>query len=356
MYGYEISFMPVGKESQSGDAIALRTGNLHGGREEQTVILIDGGFQDTGEEVVKEILNFFGTNIIDVVVSTHPDQDHIGGLATVLEKLDVRALLMHQPWEFLPQSQLPDAVESTVALCKKAKERGIRILGQPFADECAYNIIGGHMRVVGPSRDYYMKLLPEFDDDGKPAGMRQGIMNKATAIVDEVKSWIYEARDKDSIGNDGETSATNNSSVMLEVTVDGRRLLFTGDAGIPALAEAAAFMKYPRGNNFAVIQIPHHGSRHNVGTEILNQIVGDIGSQQNPQITAVVSCALKGESQKHPNKRVLNAFTRRGVECYKTQGKDIEWNGFVTGHNAPPRNLRYAHPCPFYEKVEQEED
>ncbi|MBF4307570.1 MBL fold metallo-hydrolase, partial [Vibrio anguillarum] len=45
--GYEIDFLGVGEESKSGDAIALRYGNLHGHRDEQTVVVIDGGFQST---------------------------------------------------------------------------------------------------------------------------------------------------------------------------------------------------------------------------------------------------------------------------------------------------------------------
>ena len=357
MFGYEIFFMPVGEESQSGDAIALRTGNLDGGREEQTVILIDGGFQATGEYLVEKIPAFFHTNTIDFVVSTHSDQDHIGGLATVLEELDVRALLMHQPWEFLSQSQLPDAVDSAIALYKQAKEKGIPILGQPFANEWAENIKGGHMRVVGPSRNYYMQLLPEFDSAGKPADVRSGIMAKAAKIVDEAKSWVLETMGKDSISDDMDTSATNNSSVMLEITVDEKRILLTGDAGIPALENAAAFMGCLPGENLAVIQIPHHGSRHNVGPTVLNQIVGDIGNQKNPPIDAVVSCALDGESQKHPNKRVLNAFTRRGVRCYKTQEKSVNRKGgCVVHHNAPNRGLTPIPQCPFYDKVEQDDD
>ena len=355
MFGYEIYFLPVGKESQSGDAIVVRTGNLFGRREEQTLILIDGGFKETGEFLVADTIpKFFGTDRIDMVVSTHPDQDHIGGLVTVLEGIKVDALLMHQPWELC--AQLPDAVDAAVELHKKAKERNVAILKQPFAGELAGHIKGGFIRVVGPTRDYYTELLPDFDDSGKPASIRQMLMDKAAEKADEVKGLVLETMDKDSIGNDGDTSATNNSSVMLEITVDGKRILFTGDAGVPALENAAAFMGCSPGENLAVIQIPHHGSRHNVGSEVLNQIVGGISSQKNPLMEAVVSCALNGESQKHPNKRVINAFTRRGVNCYKTQGKGIEWSGYVTAHNAPARNLKTAQPCPFYDKVEPEDD
>ena len=75
--GYEVDVLGVGKESKSGDANVLRWGNLHGSRSEQKVVLIDGGFQETGEDVVSHIKRHYGTTLVDAVVSTHPDQDHV---------------------------------------------------------------------------------------------------------------------------------------------------------------------------------------------------------------------------------------------------------------------------------------
>ena len=45
--GIEIDFIRAGEESNSGQAIALRFGNLFGLRAEQTVIVVDGGFSET---------------------------------------------------------------------------------------------------------------------------------------------------------------------------------------------------------------------------------------------------------------------------------------------------------------------
>lgn len=95
---YEIDFLAVGDESKGGDAIALRYGNLTGPRDEQTVIVIDGGYADTGQQLVDHITKRYNTNRVDIVLSTHPDQDHVSGLEVVIEKLYVGQLLMHQPW------------------------------------------------------------------------------------------------------------------------------------------------------------------------------------------------------------------------------------------------------------------
>jgi hypothetical protein len=59
--GYEVDFQAVGEGERSGDAIALRYGNLNGSRAEQTVITIDGGTLESGDELVKHIRNFYGT-------------------------------------------------------------------------------------------------------------------------------------------------------------------------------------------------------------------------------------------------------------------------------------------------------
>ena len=90
--GYEVDIIGVGQESKSGDAIAIRWGNLFGSRSAQTVVIIDGGFRETGEDVVEHITKYYGTDSIDTVISTHPDQDHINGLAVVLDEFVVGQL------------------------------------------------------------------------------------------------------------------------------------------------------------------------------------------------------------------------------------------------------------------------
>ncbi|WP_394141280.1 S-layer homology domain-containing protein [Cytobacillus oceanisediminis] len=55
-------------------------------------MLVDGGKRDAGDEVVA-YLHKLGINTIDVMVSTHPDSDHIGGLIDVLEQVDVKQVV-----------------------------------------------------------------------------------------------------------------------------------------------------------------------------------------------------------------------------------------------------------------------
>src|SRR5687768_13513744 len=95
---YEVDFLPVGDGERSGDAIAVRFGNLNDPNQ-QYVVVIDGGFTDTGMELVTHIKKFYNTTHVDLVISTHPDSDHAAGLSVVLSELTVSQLWMHKPWE-----------------------------------------------------------------------------------------------------------------------------------------------------------------------------------------------------------------------------------------------------------------
>src|SRR5262249_37948843 len=95
---YQVDFFPVGDGSKSGDAIAMRFGDFSDHLKTQ-VVVIDGGFQSSGDALVKHIREEYGTTYVDLVVSTHPDNDHSSGLAPVIEELTVGQLWMHKPWE-----------------------------------------------------------------------------------------------------------------------------------------------------------------------------------------------------------------------------------------------------------------
>ena len=78
---FEIDFLSV-EAKDSGDAIALRY-QINGAT---SIHVVDGGFQDTGDHVVEHIRKYYGTSaVVDRVVGTHPDGDHLAGLPTVLE-------------------------------------------------------------------------------------------------------------------------------------------------------------------------------------------------------------------------------------------------------------------------------
>lgn len=362
--GYEVDFLPVGEE-QSGDAITLRFGNVFGERNEQVVVVIDGGFADTGKQVVEHLRKYYKTDRVDLVVSTHPDADHAAGLETVLKECQVGSLWMHQPWNHTDdiakmfkdgritdnsvREALRKSLDEARALERIAQARRIPIV-EPFTGirDTSQAIV-----VLGPSKPFYESLLPGFRGAPEPVAQPTGLFTKALRSAEEVIKRIAENWNIETLDDTGETSAENNSSTILLVAIGNQCLLFTADAGIPALTQAVDLLVNAKidFSKLSFIQVPHHGSKRNVGPTILNRLLGPKLSQESNLRTAFVSVA-KPEGEKHPSKKVLNAFRRRGAPVVATGGGSK--CNYLNAPGWPARDgWIAAEALPFYGQVEE---
>lgn len=367
---YEVDFLAVGDESKSGDAIAFRFGNLSGRREEQAVVVIDGGFKDDGQRLIDLIKKYYNnTNIIDLVIATHPHGDHTAGLETILEEMYVKEFWMHRPWDEthtnnisrwftdgrVTDSSVRDSLKKSLdtarELEKIANQNNIPII-EPFVG-IAQDFGFGRIDIVGPTEEYYESLLPDFASTPESKDIFGSILTGTMRRVTEIASRAFETWGLETLDDSGETTAENNSSAITLLRVDNKYLLFTGDAGIPALTNAADLLEENgiTNENYSFIQVPHHGSKKNIGRTILNSLVGPKlpEEQRNKKkMSAFCSCAIKGEP-KHPAKKVANAFKRRGAPVFQTKGRPILY------YNDAPDRVGYTNidPLPFYDEVEE---
>lgn len=341
---WEVDFMAVGQGERSGDAIALRFGNLTGLRSEQTVLVIDGGTQESGEKLVEHIKTYYKTTRVDAVLSTHPDADHASGLSVVLESLEVGTLFMHQPWnhaEYIQhlfndgrvtttglEERVWRALQNACDLEKIANRKKIPIV-EPFSDE--------DPMVLSPSRAFYQEQLASFRcmpaqrEKEASAALFELFRDLIKVVGRALESWFQETlADPD----EGATSAENNSSVILLFPLGEERFLFTADAGVPALRQAAAKAR-ALGIDLKTVkylQIPHHGSRRNIGPTILNEIIGPVLPEGSATSKIAFVSAAK-DAPKHPRKQVVNAFLRRGAKVFATRGTTV----CQRSNDAPPR-------------------
>lgn len=213
----------------------------------------------------------------------------------------------------------------------------------------------GAFRVLGPTQDYYREVLAQFDfmpEIVEAQARSFSFSNAAARII----NWIAERWDQDLLVEPEEdaTSPENNSSmVLLITTADGKHHLLTGDAGVPALSRALDFAaNIPVDwSKLTFIQTPHHGSKRNIGPSVLNRLFGGIKPLgTSPDKTTFISAAKEG-APKHPNKRVTNAFLRRGVKPYVTSGI-----GVCHPEDAPARGgWSTATSIPFHNQVEDDD-
>lgn len=327
---YEVDILAVGEETKSGDAIAIRFGDFVNDPSNQRVVVIDGGFRASGEMLVKRIKEQYGTNFVDLVISTHPDADHINGLHVVLTELQIGELWMHTPWNIsdevkkvaedrgfdllLGSNKLKKSLQAAYDLEKLADQKGITIV-EPFQGMTKFEII----TVLGPSMDYYFELASSFD---KNAGL------SLNSLFQKAKNTITELWHKDELVDpEGDAISTRNNSSVITYIELGKNFLFVGDAGVPALTRALEYttsLQYDLASNVHYQHIPHHGSKRNLGPSLLNMLVGPILPLGQTTTKIGIISAAPG-SNDHPSPRVKNALIRRGVNVAPTCGTHHCW-------------------------------
>ena len=197
-----VHFLDVGQ----GDAAALRTPN---GR----WIVIDGGprtpERDAGRRVVVPFLRGQNVGRVAVVVATHGDADHLGGLPAVVEAFDPELVL--EPGE---------------------------PLGRPL----------------------YLEFLAGVEASGaRWHAARAGDRVEVDSVVLEVLSpdslWLRLPLD------------VNEHGVVLRVRYGGVRLLFQADAGLPVEGRLAGTV-----GAVDLLKVGHHGSRTATSDEWLDEL------------------------------------------------------------------------------------
>jgi hypothetical protein len=354
---FEIDFLDV-ESNKSGDAIPLRY-ELNGAT---SIHVVDGGFQETGDKVVDHIVQFYGSpRTIDHVIVTHPDGDHAAGLCAVLEAFNVKNLWMLRPWLYADElidrfsrftsvdnlkRRLREVYPHIANLEALADSKGIPIQ-EPFQGARI-----GAFTVLAPAKARYLDLVvasertPESLAEQATSAMAAigRVLRTAVAYIRAV--WGAEAFSPQ------ETTAENEMSIVQYANICGKRILLTGDVGRIGLVEAANYAPYvglalPGIDRF---QVPHHGSRRNVSTEILDRWLGPrlatMPAEGTETFTAAISSAKKDED--HPRKAVIRAMVHRGGRVFTSEGVS-----FCTSLNAPPRGWATAQALQYPEEQEE---
>ena len=303
---FEIDFLDLASK-QSGDAIPLR----YSIDDVTRIHVTDGGFQDTGDKIIEHIKKYYGDpSTIDAVIASHSDGDHTGGLRKVLEDCDVSELWMLRPWLYADElidrfarftnvenliRRLKEVFPSIAKLEEIAEEENIPIC-EPFQGAKI-----GEFTVFAPTKERYLDLVVESDKtpEATEESARSSLEQEHT-LAEENDLSIEAAWGEETFSSE-ETSPENEMSVVQYANLCERKILLTADAGRSALTEAvdyaqSAGLLLPGIDEF---QVPHHGSRRNVSSDILDRWLGEkLRETEKPEegtekFNAIISAARK---------------------------------------------------------------
>lgn len=353
---YEIDFIGIKEETQDADAICFR---YYDERQQRYIVCIyDGGLKSYGSELKNHLNKYYFSNMnshkIDYVICSHSDQDHVSGLTEILENFDVSTLIMNRPWRYARElydyvddrrrsidtvsQRLKDSYPAIYQLEEIANKKGVSI-----QEGFQGTKIGDFLTILSPSKKSYLDLLKKSDKTPLQSEKWENFSR-----LDESIQLVSEIWEKDLLPENVHTTEENEMSIVLFGNMGEEKFLLTGDAGIQSLTFALDYAEKTIGSlqlvNF--YQIPHHGSRHNISPSVLNRMVGPILPKGvETRRTAFVSVALGSD---HPKKMVTNAYIRRGIKVYKTEGATMRhYYG-----DMPCRGWASSHKLPFFHKVE----
>lgn len=308
-----------------------------------TRILIDGG--NAGDfGTLRAFLKRRDISYLDAIVCTHLHNDHAAGLVQLAKDQSVRigVAYVHVPQNHLRMALVEKALKTAAgasqAACvektlKTADDllaalwtRKIRVV-EPFQ-----GAIIEFLTVVGPSLAYYEELIHQFEDADAIRSMGQGNLN--SIIEDALDDFLAKMGViEGSLLDNPQTSAENNSSVIMGTVFNGKKYLFTSDAGAPALKLGTAAYDLAR---CYWMQLPHHGSRHNITAELIEHF--------SPTFAYVSATG----NLDHPRRSVVNAFKKVGAQVFSTHYPDLTnlWHQYGT----VPTRTDYSAATPLYDK------
>jgi competence protein ComEC len=196
-----VHFIDVGQ----GDSILIKAGDK--------CMLVDGGRRDAGPKLAS-YLKGQGITSIDVMVSTHPHADHIGGLLTILNEFPVKHV-----------------VDSGIAHPSQTYESYLTLIDQlniPYT-------VGEAGQAIDISPGVKVEVL------APPASRNKG--------------------------------GVNENSIVLKVTRGNVSFLLMGDAGIP---EEQQLMSSGYDLKSDVYKVPHHGSPYSASPPFISKVKPEV--------------------------------------------------------------------------------
>lgn len=327
---YELDFLEV-HTKKSGDAIAIRYKRW----EETTIHVVDAGYAATGDALVAHINKHYDSpDKIDHVVVTHPDQDHAEGIIKILENFEVGTLWMNRPWlhaadliHYFPTCNSISHLESRLHRLYPYLDdiEALALKKKIDINDTFQGAQIGAFTVLAPSRQRYVDLVANSNRTPEVIEEARGInwlgFDALMEVAKKALAYIQMEWGEEKFSSEA-TSNENEMSVVQFAELNGAKIVLTADAGRDGLDEAADYaplagLALPGVNRF---QVPHHGSRRNVSTELLDRWLGERLAEPPEEgkgnFTAIISAAR--EDPDHPRKATVRALRHRGAKVLST--------------------------------------
>jgi len=291
-------------------------------------ILIDGGIPATYvqkgkngkleyvelKETVDKIRN--DNEKIDLLILTHVDNDHIGGILKWFEKDEEAHKLIGKVWfnsgrlisEYFDEQEIAENLleipdESTLTSIGQGvkfedyiEEKGIWDRSIVFALGY-FEYLGIKFKILSPSPDKLKLLLGKWEKE-KPESL------DTSAEINDYDLTLRQHIERDKFKED--TAIHNGSSIAFVMTLGKKNFVFLADAHPTVVADSLKAFGYSKEKPLKaeLVKISHHGSKANNSIEMLELIK-----------TNKYLISTNGDKYAHPNKQFLARLASVNGNC-----------------------------------------
>jgi beta-lactamase superfamily II metal-dependent hydrolase len=249
-------------------------------------ILIDGGIGRSIVLLTKEIerLNELGQKI-DLLIITHIDDDHIGGIIKLFSRGDKYSKIVRRVWynsgstissffnnadsrereiDLVPD-QLDISVKQGNTLEKKLEHLGIWQQEVIHNNLGMINFFGALIQILSPSTENLKALNSSWQTErSKPENISSSEVDYDKNI-EELVACSLPSEDN---------SITNGSSIAFIIEHKEKKAVFLSDAHPSTVVDSLIRLGYSKLKPLVayIVKISHHGSSRNINTELLELI------------------------------------------------------------------------------------
>jgi competence protein ComEC len=235
-------------------------------------VVIDGGRDNKMLDCLKRYLPLWD-NQIELMVSTQPDEDHMGGLIPLLQQYQVKQLLM--------SSRGKDTLTfaNFLRVVKERQKQGLHAHVPSFHQ----------IYRIDPFVSFLiMSPIIQSNTD-------------SSSIFNQSETRLWDS----SVNSESIKDSINNESIGLFLTVGKVKIAFTAD-----MEKEAELALVGRGllEDVDILKVAHHGSKTSSTREFLEEI--------RPEVS-IISCGKKNKYG-HPHAQTLEQLTAIGSQIFRT--------------------------------------
>lgn len=303
-------------------------------------ILIDGGTSRTYQDLhdrrnpnkalKKLVEQLQGDNQhIDLLIVTHVDDDHIGGIKEWFENnypADgfIREIWMNDNIELKDTGSLQNSPKNAGGLLELWKERG-----QLYRNDIVMGVEEDrgpfHVRVLSPLSQYRNTVARKIQSTLKNTGVS---LSRYKTSLKELYAEPWQSNP---------ISVENRASIALELSIPGEKVLMLGDAHIEDVMDGLDIF-YPDKDeqiNYTVIKLSHHGSKNNFDPNFLKRVRaneflvstnGDYFNHPDKEVIAQIICNSDSRIGFNYQNRIDSLFTEQDYIDFP----DLHERTFVT--------------------------